>query len=145
MRGLQASTQYGDHKGSVSISWHHNMSSSLNGLDGFAETIGIPTDEIAFGIRLWRASAFNRTDPIEDTRETPSIVIYVYTVSTSDLNGMDLPTYFESTPPSEVRIKSHGKEFTDILSMLNWFKEIDIVAFNPNLLSLDLTNINVEE
>ncbi len=139
MSALVASTQYGDNRGTASVTWHEGP-----GLERFAEAIGVPDDYVPIGLRIKRFFVVNRTDPIEDERETASVFVELLTLSKEDLGAQSIPDYFQSQEPDDICVKRFSKQFNNIDSVLDWFKEIDIVLLTHRLAEMELSGVRVE-
>jgi len=139
MGAFRASTQYGDGQGTVSITWHANY-----GLHRYAESIGVPSTELAIGIRIWRAFGVNRTGP-EDKHVMAETRVSILTVKRSDLGSGNVVDYFESTEPERICYTEYSKKIENIDELLDYFKEIELVALNPKLAEMDLDGLKAND
>ena len=139
MFSLSASTQYGDQEGTASVTWHGGQD-----LHSLAKTLNLPENEVPIGLCINRAFGINRRDPIEDEREQPRLLVKIFTVSKEELGEQTIPDYFQSRRTDEVSVRSYVKQFAGVESILNWFKEIEVVLLTPRLADVQL-KVRIED
>ncbi len=137
MAAFQASTQYDDLNGTSAATLHARFSN----LSTLAASLNVPDDQFPISVTISHIFTVNKTDPIEDERESPGVFIKITTIPRSEFGDLPVPEYLRSKAGERVTLNSYTKRFADLKSIFDWFKEFQTVLIARGFTQSDLDGI----
>lgn len=109
------------------------LHASVSSLKSLASSLNVPENRIPISLTISISFSYNRTDPIEDERESPQVLVQILTIPRESLGKLTIPEFLNTATPEAISLVRYSKRFAKLDSIFNWFKQFETVLLSRGL------------